>query len=57
LSEIAHKYLAEPVLDTAGWDAMSPLYLGGVMALVGSGTGAALAILNKLPTAEIRLGL
>lgn len=42
---------------TAGWDAMSPLYLGGVMALVGSGIGAALAILNKLPTAEIRLGL
>jgi urea transporter len=42
---------------TAGWDALSPLYLGGVMALVGSGIGAALAILNKLPTAEIRLGL
>jgi urea transporter len=42
---------------TAGWDAMSPLYLGGVMALIGSGIGAALAILNKLPTAEIRLGL
>jgi len=42
---------------TAGWDAMSTLYLGGVMALVGSGIGAALAILNKLPTAEIRLGL
>jgi urea transporter len=42
---------------TAGWNALSPLYLGGVMALVGSGIGAALAILNKLPTAEIRLGL
>jgi urea transporter len=42
---------------TAGWDAMSPLYLGGVMALIGSGIGAALAILNKLPTAEVRIGL
>jgi urea transporter len=42
---------------TAGWDAMSHLYLGGVMALVGSGVGAALAILNKLPTAEVRIGL
>ena len=36
---------------------MSPLYLGGVMALVGSAIGAACAILTKIPTAEIRLGL
>ena len=42
---------------TAGWNPLSPLYLGGVMALVGSGIGAACAILTKIPTAEIRLGL
>jgi urea transporter len=42
---------------TAQWDPFSILYLGGAMALIGSGIGAALAILNKLPTAEIRLGL
>ncbi len=42
---------------TAGWDALSPLYLAGVMALIGSGIGAALGILQKLPTTEIRIGL
>ena len=42
---------------TAGWNPLSPLYLGGVMALIGSGIGAACAILTKIPTAEIRLGL
>jgi urea transporter len=42
---------------TSGWNPLSPLYLGGVMALVGSGIGAACAILTKIPTAEIRLGL
>jgi urea transporter len=42
---------------TAGWNPLSPLYLGGVMALVGSAIGAACAILTKIPTAEIRLGL
>ena len=42
---------------TAGWNPLSPLYLGGVMALVGSAIGAALAILTKIPTAEVRLGL
>ena len=42
---------------TAQWNPFSPLYLGGVMALIGSAVGAALAILTKLPTAEIRLGL
>lgn len=42
---------------TAQWDEFSPLYLGGAMALLGSGIGVAMAILTKLPTAEIRLGL
>jgi urea transporter len=42
---------------TAQWNEFSPLYLAGLMALIGSGIGTALAILTKLPTAEIRLGL
>ncbi|WP_337862216.1 urea transporter [Nitrososphaera sp.] len=42
---------------TAQWDEFSPLYLAGLMALLGSGIGVAMAILTKLPTAEIRLGL
>jgi urea transporter len=42
---------------TAQWSEFSPLYLAGLMALIGSGIGTALAILTKLPTAEIRLGL
>lgn len=42
---------------TAGWNPLSPLYLGGVMALIGSAIGAACAILTRIPTAEIRLGL
>ena len=42
---------------TAGWNPLSPLYLGGLMALIGSAIGAACAILTKIPTAEIRLGL
>jgi urea transporter len=42
---------------TAQWDPFSPLYLGGVMALIGSGIGAALSILIKVPTAETRIGL
>lgn len=42
---------------TAQWDPYSPLYLGGVMALIGSGIGAALSILIKLPTVETRIGL
>ena len=32
---------------TAGWNPLSPLYLGGVMALVGSAIGAALRNTNK----------
>src|SRR5918996_1237411 len=40
---------------TAQWDPFSPLYLAGLMALLGSGIGVALGILTKLPTAEIRL--
>ncbi len=42
---------------TAQWDPFSPLYLGGLMALLGSGIGAALSILIKLPTVETRIGL
>lgn len=42
---------------TAQWNEFSPLYLAGLMALIGSGIGVAIAILTKLPTAEIRLGL
>ena len=42
---------------TAQWNEFSSLYLAGLMALIGSGIGVALAILTKLPTAEIRLGL
>ena len=42
---------------TTQWDPFSPLYLAGLMALLGSGIGVTLAILTKLPTAEIRLGL
>ena len=42
---------------TSQWNEFSPLYLGGVMALLGSGIGVAMGILTKLPTAEIRIGL
>ena len=42
---------------TSQWNELSPLYLAGLMALIGSAIGVALAILTKLPTAEIRLGL
>lgn len=42
---------------TAQWDPFSPLYLGGAMALIGSGIGAALSILIKVPTMETRIGL
>jgi urea transporter len=42
---------------TAGWNPLSPLYLGGLMAVIGSAIGAACAILTKIPTAEIRMGL
>lgn len=42
---------------TTQWDPLSPLYLAGLMAMLGSGIGVTLAILTKLPTAEIRLGL
>jgi urea transporter len=42
---------------TAQWNEFSLLYLGGVMALVGSAIGVAMAILTKLPTAETRAGL
>src|SRR5919198_297122 len=42
---------------TAQWNENSTLYLAGLMALLGSGIGVAMAILTKLPIAEIRLGL
>jgi urea transporter len=42
---------------TTGWNPSSPLFLAGVMALTGSAIGAALAILTKLPTSEIRSGV
>jgi len=42
---------------TSGWNPFSGLYLAGVMALIGSGIGVAMAILTKLPTTEIRIGL
>ena len=42
---------------TSQWNEFSPLYLGGVMALIGSALGAALSILIKLPTQETRIGL
>ncbi len=42
---------------TAQWDEYSPLYLAGVMALIGSAIGTALSILMKLPTEESRIGL
>jgi len=42
---------------TAQWDEYSPLFLAGVMALIGSAIGAALSILMKLPTQETRIGL
>jgi urea transporter len=42
---------------TAQWNEFSPLYLAGVMALIGSAIGAALSILMKLPTQETRIGL
>jgi urea transporter len=42
---------------TSQWNELSPLYLGGIMALIGSAIGAALSILMKLPTQETRIGL
>ena len=42
---------------TSQWDEFSPLYLAGLMALLGSGIGAAMGILTKLPNTEIRIGL
>lgn len=42
---------------TTGWDPSSPLFLAGLMALVGSAIGVTLAILTKLPNSEIRAGV
>lgn len=42
---------------TTGWNPSSPLFLAGLMALIGSAIGAGLAILAKYPTGEIRAGI
>jgi urea transporter len=42
---------------TAQWNPYSLLYLGGLMAFIGSAVGTAMAIFTKLPTSEIRFGL
>ncbi len=42
---------------TTGWDPSSMLFLAGLMALIGSAIGVALAILTKLPNSEIRGGV
>lgn len=42
---------------TTQWDPTSMLWLGGAMALLGSGIGVAMGILQKLPTGELRMGL
>ena len=42
---------------TSGWNENSPLFLAGLMALIGSAIGTALSILIKLPTQETRIGL
>jgi len=42
---------------TTGWNPNSPLFLAGLMALIGSALGAGLAILAKYPTGEIRAGI
>jgi urea transporter len=42
---------------TSGWNENSPLFLGGLMAFIGSAIGTALSILIKLPIQETRIGL
>lgn len=42
---------------TTQWDPTSMLWLGGAMALLGSGIGVAMGILQKLPIGELRMGL
>jgi len=42
---------------TTGWDPGSPLFLAGLMALVGSAIGVCCAILAKFPLTEIRSGI
>lgn len=42
---------------TTQWDPFSPLFLAGLVALLGSGIGVAMGILTKLPTSEVRSGL
>ena len=42
---------------TSGWNEHSPLFLGGLMAFIGSAIGTALSILIKLPIQETRIGL
>lgn len=42
---------------TSGWNEHSPLFLGGLMAFIGSAIGTALSILIKMPIQETRIGL
>jgi len=42
---------------TTGWNPSSLLFLAGLMALIGSAIGAALAIAAKLPTSEVKGGI
>jgi urea transporter len=42
---------------TSGWNEHSPLFLGGLMAFIGSAIGTSLSILIKLPIQETRIGL
>jgi urea transporter len=42
---------------TTQWDPTSQLWLGGAMALLGSGIGVAMGKLQKLPNEEMRIGL
>ena len=42
---------------TSGWNEHSLLFLGGLMAFIGSAIGTALSILIKLPIQETRIGL
>ena len=42
---------------TANWDPLSPLFLAGAMAFIGSLVGAIFAKLVKFPDSEIRSGL
>lgn len=42
---------------TTNWNSSSPLFLAGLMALIGSAIGTSLAIATKMPTSEIKGGI